>query len=377
METFAGNRYIYSYDEARKVAKRKLPHFIFEYIDGAAGCEFGEKRNRNCIRQIELKPKALINVRDISTNQTILKERSSIPFGIAPMGMCQFVSPNADRHLASLGKEKKIPICVSTVASTSLERYWELSEGNSWFQLYVHSDIEFAKNLVKRAADTGYKKLILTVDVPALGRRPREEIAGFKVPFRLTPKIFLDCAIHPRWSIANLFSGIPQPGNFRKNAFDRSGGRGIIDWDFLKKLRNMWKGELIVKGILNVDDAIKIASYGVDAIQISGHGGRQLDSMPSPIEILYNVKKQVKNKCKLIFDTGIRSGEDIVKAYSLGADFVMIGRPALMAIAAFEKKGLYEMVNLLNHESKLTMAQLGEIKISNLSMKNISKLPFK
>ena len=169
--------------------------------------------------QIELKPKGLINIQDISTSQTLFKEKFTIPFGIAPMGMCQFVSTNADNYLACLGKEKKIPICVSTVASTSLERYWELSEGNSWFQLYVHSDIEFAKKLVQRAADTGYKKLILTIDVPALGRRPREEIAGFKVPFRLTPKIFLDCALHPRWSIANLISGIPQPGNFSKNAF--------------------------------------------------------------------------------------------------------------------------------------------------------------
>ena len=230
--------------------------------------------------------------------------------------------------------------------------------------------------LVQRAADTGYKKLILTVDVPSLGRRPREEIAGFKVPFRLTPKIFLDCALHPRWSIANLISGIPQPGNFGKNAFDRSGGRGIIDWEFLKKLRDTWKGELIIKGILNIDDAIKVASHGIDAIQVSGHGGRQLDSMPSPIEMLYHIKHKVKNKCKLIYDTGIRSGEDIVKAYSLGADFVMVGRPALMAIAAYEKIGLYEMVNLLNHEIGLTMAQLGEVTVSNLSMKNIYKLPF-
>ena len=377
MKTFPGNRYIYSYDEARKIAKRKLPHFIFEYIDGSAGSEFGEKKNRNCMTQIELKPQALIKIKDISTNQNLFDQKFTLPFGIAPMGMCQFVSPHADNHLACLGKEKKIPICVSTVASTSLERYWELSEGNSWFQLYVHSDIEFAKRLVKRAADTGYKKLILTVDVPALGRRPREEVAGFKVPFRLTPKIFLDCALHPMWSLNNLFSGIPQPGNFGKNAFDRSGGRGIIDWDFLKKLRDSWKGNLIVKGILSVEDAIKVTSYGVDAIQVSGHGGRQLDSMPSPIEMLYHVKNQIKNKCKLIYDTGIRTGEDIVKAYCLGADFVMIGRPALMAMAAFEKKGLFEMVNLLNHESGLTLAQLGETEISNLSMKNIYKLPFK
>ena len=171
-------------------------------------------------------------------------------------------------------------------------------------------------------------------------------------------------------------AGVPQPGNFGKNAFDRSGGRGVIDWQFLKRLRDLWKDELILKGILNVEDSVKALSFGVDAIQVSGHGGRQLDSMPAPIEMLYQIKKELKNKCKIIFDTGIRSGEDVVKAYSLGADFVMIGRPALMAMAAYEKTGLYEMVDLINHETGITMAQLGKTIMSDLSMKNVFRTPF-
>ena len=376
MNTFSGNRYINSFEETRELARKKLPKFIFEYIDGSAGTEYGENNNRQKLKEIQLKPEILKNISNISTKQKFLGENIQLPFGIAPMGMCQFVHPRADRYLACLGRDREIPICVSTVASESLENYWELSEGNAWFQLYVHSDINFAIALVKRAKNVGYKKIILTVDVPALGRRPREEIAGFKVPFKLTPQTFLDCALHPKWSISNLLAGVPQPGNFGKNAFDRSGGRGINDWKFLKKLRDLWKGELILKGILNVEDSVKAVSFGVDAIQVSGHGGRQLDSMPAPIEMLYQIKKELKNKCRIIFDTGIRSGEDVVKAYSLGADFVMIGRPALMAMAAYEKTGLYEMVDLINHETGITMAQLGKTIMSDLSMKNVFRTPF-
>ena len=198
-------------------------------------------------------------------------------------------------------------------------------------------------------------------DVPEVGRRPRELRRGFKMPFRIGPMQFLDFALHPRWSLSTLAAGAPDLANFQMPGFefDRTESRAAADWDFLKRLRDTWDGNLVAKGVTDVDDALRLKAEGVDAIQVSTHGGRQLDSAPPPIFALRRIREALGTEYPLFYDTGLRSGEDIVKAYHMGADFVFFGRAMQFAIAAGGRDGLAQFWSLLTEETGLTLAQIG------------------
>ena len=215
--------------------------------------------------------------------------------------------------------------------------------------------------------------MILTVDVPELGRRPRELKHNFSAKFRPNYKQIFDCAMHPKWSLDLLANGIPRPQNFEKDLkIDRNKPRGAADWKFFKDLRALWKGKLIIKGILNPKDAKKAESLGVDAIYVSGHGSRQFDSSPIPIHQISKIRKSINKSTVLIYDTGIRNGEDILKALCLGADFVMIGKHALFSIAAEGFDGLVQMTNNLKKEIEIAMAQMGNFDINKLNSKYLN-----
>ena len=217
--------------------------------------------------------------------------------------------------------------------------------------------------MADRAARAGYDFLILTVDVPKVAPRPRDLRNGFQTPFRIRPRQFLDFALHPQWSVRTLLSGIPTTANFRladgSNQFDRSASRAGANWAFLEQLRTRWKGKLIVKGVLNSDDAQRIQGLGADAIYVSNHGGRQLDSAPSAISALLRIRQRLGPAYPLVFDSGVRSGEDIVKALACGANLVMLGRPMLYALGADGARGLHDLVGALEEEIRVTLAQLG------------------
>ena len=249
------------------------------------------------------------------------------------MGMCNLTWPGADKMLAEESLSNNIPMCVSMASSTSLEQMYEYSKGHVWLQLYNFQDEEFVMELLERAEKTGYKVAILTVDVPIQFRRAKDNRNGFTVPFNLGVKQFIDFATHPNWSISTLLGGIPKPMNYetskRGNKFVRSESRGATDWDTLKRIREKWKGKLIIKGVMSAEDALKIKSEGADAIQVSNHGGRQLDSATSSIEALPIIRNALGKDFPIIFDSGIRGGSDIVRALALGADFTMVGRPLM------------------------------------------------
>jgi L-lactate dehydrogenase (cytochrome) len=202
----------------------------------------------------------------------------------------------------------------------------------------------------------------MTLDVPEVGRRPRELRRGFKMPFRIGPRQFIDFALHPRWSLSSLMAGAPQLANFQQPGFtfDRTESRAAADWDFLKRLRDQWDGNLVAKGVTDVEDAVRLRDAGVDAIQISSHGGRQLDSAPPPILALKRIRDALGGAYPLFYDTGLRSGEDVVKAYHMGASFVFFGRAMQFAIAAGGKDGLAQFWSLLAEETSLTLAQIGK-----------------
>ena len=380
----SGPKSIISFEDAKAKAKRKLPRMIFDFIEGSAGREIASNKNLQIFNDIHLRSRVLASVGNPKLNSQFLNYSFDLPFGIAPMGMCNLAWPDADKNLAEAAKKFNIPHCVSTAASSSLEDLKKWGEGQTWFQLYVNGPTEEAWNMVDRAEASGYKTLILTVDVPVVSRRVRDLRNGFVVPFKIGLKQLVDFALHPHWSLSTIIKGIPEPKNFRqgsKNNFDRNASRAGANWEFLVELRKKWQGNLIVKGVMDVVDAKRIQNAGIDAIWVSNHGGRQLDSSPPALLTLPKIRDSVGPNMPLIFDSGVRSGEDIVKALAFGANFVMLGRPIMMAIAASSEKGLNDYLLLLKEEIEVVMAQLGIKDSSKISgdvlYTDISKKPQK
>ncbi|GFE52547.1 alpha-hydroxy-acid oxidizing enzyme [Roseobacter cerasinus] len=360
-----GANAIHSYADARREARRRLPWMVFDYIDGAAGEGVAEARNLAALREIELQPRVLVNVAQRDLSVPVFGHAGRAPFGISPMGLCNLSGPGADLMLARIAARYQVPHGVSTVASTAMERIIEEAEGHAWFQLYFSGDGTGTTKLVERAKAAGYKTLVMTLDVPEVGRRPRELRRGFKMPFRIGPAQFLDFALHPRWSISTLLAGAPELANFKMPGFDfdRTESRAAADWDFLHRLRDQWDGHLVAKGVSHVGDAERLKAGGVDAIQVSSHGSRQLDSAPPPILALRAIREALGPDYPLFYDSGLRSGEDVVKAYTMGADFVFFGRALQFAIAAGGEAGLARFWDLIMQEVSLTLAQIGQTRL--------------
>ncbi len=363
---------IFSIKDAIELSRKRLPKLVFDFIDGASGDEKLAEINSRALDQIRLEPKVLRNVEKRSLKKQVLGYEFDFPFGFAPMGMTNLSWPGADSMLAAESARNNIPTCVSMASTTTLEKMYELSEGHSWMQLYIFQDENFVMELLDRARNTGYEVAILTVDVPVLSRRTRDDKNGFSYPFKIGPKQFFDFATHPTWSLSTLLSGIPKPMNYVTSKsgdgiFKRKESRGSTDWDTLKRVRDKWKGKLIIKGVMSPDDATKIKGAGADAIQVSNHGGRQLDSATAAINMLPLIRKSVGSDFPLIFDSGIRSGSDIVRALAFGADYTMIGRPVMYAMGADGKKGLRRIVEIIKEEASTTLGLVGLNDINDVT----------
>ena len=361
-----------SFDDFRQSARKRLPKLLFEYIDGAASDGSGEADNRKIIRQLRLNTKALINVEKRSLNHKIFRIPSKLPIGIAPMGMVQMAGVGADEAFAKCAAKYEIPVGVSTASSMSLEKYAEYSNGYAWFQLYYMADKTELKTLLNRIVTAGYKTLIFTVDVPEIGFRPNEIRNGLKIPFKFGPKQIVDFAMHPTWSIKTLINGPPKFGNFKDtNSFNRDASRAGADWEFLRYLRDHWPNKLVIKGVLNTEDAINMRGMGVDGIYVSSHGGRQLASAPHPIEMLPKIRKALGDDVHIFYDSGLRNGEDLVKAYALGANFAFMGRPWSLAYAANNQHGIENYIDYLCKETSVAMAMIGRRKIEEICFDDI------
>ena len=364
---------IFSTEDARLRAMRRLPRMIFDFIEGATGREKGSIRNETRFDDIFLQPRALAGVSDRSLVTELLGRSYGLPIGIAPMGMCNLACPRADAFMADVARERNLPVCLSAAGSSNLEDMRDWAGDLAWFQLYFGQSKEASLKTVERARAAGYDTLILTVDVPEPSRRIRDQRNGFNLPFRLTPRAFLDFALHPRWSLSSLAAGVPRPRNFASDdaQFDRKASRAGADWAFLTVLRDHWKGNLIVKGITAPEDAARVLSIGADAIYVSNHGGRQLDGAPPAIDLLPVIRDAVGPNAPLLFDSGPRNGEDVVKALALGADFVMLGRPVLYALAAAGGAGLASLMQCFADDIDLVMAQIGASRIADIGRHNL------
>lgn len=371
---------LFSVEEARQRARKRLPRMMFDFVDGASGDESLCDLNSRALDEIRLMPRVLIDVAERDLSSSILGQVTGLPFGIAPMGMCALSWPGADQFMAREAAMRRIPICVSTASSTPLEKIIEDAEGHAWFQLYADQSGDFVDELIDRAKASGYKVLILTVDVPIPSVRARDLRNGFTFPMQWGPRQIWDFVSHPRWSLATVaqsfVSGMPRPMNYvtskQGTKFIRNASRGRANWSFLEMLRNRWLGKLVVKGVQCPQDAIQIKSMGADAIYVSNHGGRQLNSAPTSIESLGIIRETVGENMPLIFDGGIRSGEHVIKALASGANFAMVGRSAMYGLGAGGATGLSDILDLISNEASSVMGLIGKKSVTDVGKANLA-----
>lgn len=354
-------------DDLRTIARRRIPRFAFDLVDGGAEGERNLRRNAAAFEEIELTPRYMRDVSRIDTTVTLFGQRFDAPFGMAPIGVLNAFWPGADLILARLCKARNIPYTASSAASTPLEALAEAADGNGWFQLYVSSDAGVTEGLVARAEAADYPVLMVTADVPAAGKRDRDIRNRLAVPFRFTPDVILQCAMNPRWALTSLRHGTPNVANYAdllKNATSYADVQKTLitpgfTWDDLKRLRDRWTGKLLVKGILHPEDAVQCADLGCDGIVVSNHGGRQVAFGPPTIEALPPIAQALGGRIAILLDSGIRRGSDTLRAKALGADFTLTGRALAYGVGAGGAAGAERAFELLSLELNRALGQLG------------------
>ncbi len=355
-------------DDLRKRAKRRMPRFAFEYLDSATGQELGVKYNRDALDAIRFMPGILSGELSYDLSHEFMGRKYDYPFGIAPVGMSGVIWPGAETILASGAQRNNIPYCLSSVAAADPEDLAPHIGDNGWFQLYPPADPAIRKDMLARVQAAGFSKLILTVDVPAESRRERQRRALISMPPKMTPSIAWSILTHPHWALAMARAGSPRM-KFPESYVDPSSTdpfvhagriiRGYPDWQYLADLRAEWQGDLIIKGVLNPEDAVKLLDSGADAIWISNHTGRQFEAAPASIDQLPKIRDAVGDAVPLIVDSGVSGGLDLMRCLALGADFVFLGKAFHYAVAAFTDTGVDHLVNLLQADLIANMSQTG------------------
>lgn len=375
---------IYTLDDVREGARRRLPKLAFDFVDGAAGRESSSRRSEAAYSDLLLMPRVLAGAETRSTATELFGTSYSAPFGIPPIGLAGLSWPGTDVALARAAAKANIPYILSTAATTSIE---DVADANpdAWFQIYVGKDQHIVDDLLDRAEGAGLKTLVVTVDVPAPGKRVRDLRNGFTLPLRLTARSLVNLAMHPRWCLAVLRHGAPRFANLERYAREGSSTQSLaalmarqssarLDWRLLDAIRRRWPGTLVVKGVLNPEDAKRIKQSGADGIVVSNHGGRQLDAAPAPIAMLPAIRAAVEHDYPVMIDGGVRSGEDIAKALTRGADFVFIGRPFVFSVAACgAEQGPALVARTLTQELDNVLAQLGVRDIADLKKADLAE----
>jgi (S)-mandelate dehydrogenase len=358
-------------DELRAVARRAVPGFAFEYVEGGAEDELALKRNRDVFERITWLPRTLAGVGTPDLSCEILGDACHLPLVIAPTGFNGMLWPQGDLALAKAAADAGVPFTLSTVSNYSLATMTAEVKGSTWFQLYPFKDPKAVDHLVDRAQQAGCRTMVVTTDVPVLGAREWDQ-RNYRSPMKLGVRSLLDVLAHPRWlrqvmiphgapQFENLKELLP-PGAHSALAGVRFMGTQInakLAWEDVERLRSRWSGKLVLKGILCIEDARRAVEMGADGIVLSNHGGRQLDSCVSGVELLPAVSAEVGGKLVILVDGGFRRGSDVLKAIALGAQGVMIGRAALYGLAAGGQAGVSHALGLLRAEMERALTLLG------------------
>ena len=334
----------------RKKAKAKIPAFAFEYLDGGCNSEINLDRNTKEIRELQLRPYYLRDQNAPSLKATLFGKTYDAPFGIAPIGLQGLMWPNASEILAKAAFDNNIPYILSTVGTASIETIGKITEGNAWFQLYNPAEEALRDDLLRRLEAADYSVLVILADVPSFAYRSKEIKNGLAIPPRMTTRNLLQILSSPHWAIQTLISGqpsfksltpyIPKSMNLRHlGLFMNKTFSGKLNAERVKKIRDKWKGKLVLKGVASEEDTEKAIRWGLDGIILSNHGGRQLDVGPSSIRTLGPIAHKYKDQITIMMDSGIRTGPDIACTLAYGADFTFLGRSFMYGVAALGKRG--------------------------------------
>ncbi|MDI1344134.1 MAG: alpha-hydroxy acid oxidase [Pseudolabrys sp.] len=367
---------IASIEDLRAGAKRRLPRMFFDFVDGAAYSETTCRKNRSDLDAILLNQTICVDVSGRNTETTLLGERLKLPIVLAPTGLSGMLWPNGEIAAARAAAEARIPYCLSTMSCCSMEQLAAAAPKPFWFQLYMLKDRGFVRALVERAQNAGCRVLVLTADVPALGQRHRDVRNGLTVPLRFTARTVLDIASRPMWALQALRAGPRTFGNLIDKAGGGSAGSiaewinkqfdDTMGWQDVEWLRSIWRGKLVVKGVLNAKDAEQARNSGADGIVVSNHGGRQLDGARSSISVLDSVVQKVGSDLEVIVDSGFRSGQDVLRALALGARACMLGRAFLYGLACNGQAGVARAIEIIRGELVTTMALCGVRNIAEI-----------
>jgi (S)-mandelate dehydrogenase len=360
----------YSIADLRLAAKQRLPSAIFDFFDGGAEDEVALRDNEAAYRRARLIPRVLTDVSDVDTGALILGLPAALPLAIAPTGAVGFGWRGGDIAIARAAVAAGIPYTLSSTATASIEQIATAAPGRLWFQAYILRNKPFLASLIERARAADFEALVITVDLPVGGKRERDFRNDFSVPFRFTPRNMLDFARCPRWLFDIVRYGMPVMENLvglethatSSTAIASSVGRNYdpsFNWDSLQKIRDSWPRKLIVKGILGPRDAVRAAAMGCDAVVVSNHGGRQLDSAVATFDALPGVVHAVNGRIPVFLDGGVRRGSDIFKALAIGAHGVMLGRATLYGVAAAGERGASRALAILKDELERTMRLCG------------------
>jgi L-lactate dehydrogenase (cytochrome) len=370
-------------EELREVARRKVPRAFFEYADGGSYAEQTLRANRSDLEHIALRQRVMVDVADRSTNTKILGEPASLPLALAPIGLCGMQHGDGEILACRAAQAAGIPFCLSTMSICSIEDVADAVDKPFWFQLYVMKDRGFIRSLIERAAAAKCSALVLTVDLQILGQRHRDIKNGMTVPPELRLKNFFDIATKPAWALSILRGKRKTFGNISghikgmdsvnvlsqwiSGQFDPS-----LNWKDIEWIAGLWPGKLILKGILDVEDARIAAKTGAAALVVSNHGGRQLDGAPSTISMLPRIADALGSDIEIMFDGGIRSGQDLFRALALGAKACLSGRAYIYGLGAGGQSGVTRAIEIIRNELDVTMALTGVKNIGQIDRRTIA-----
>lgn len=366
------------YQSLMKAARRRVPGFAFDYLEGGAGEEICIRRNREAFDEMEIIPRYGAEVSGISTSRTLFGQTYDMPLGVAPMGLSGLVWPDADLAIASAAAQANIPFVLSMVSNADVETIARRAPGVTWQQIYAvpRQDYSVVFDMIDRAERAGVQALVLTMDTPMRQKRLRDTRNGLTVPFRPTLRTVYEVATSPWWALETLRRGQPRFANFLPYVDGHpSPGKvatyvndhmvGPTTWDMIERVRARWKKPLILKGHQHVDDGARAVELGVDGLIISNHGGRQFDAAPAALDMVRAFRTRLGADIPIMIDGSIHSGLDIMKAMVAGADFVFAGRPFLAAAAGLGSKGPSHMAGMFQSELRGVMGQAGILDISD------------
>ena len=354
--------------DLKRRARRRMPGFAFDYVDGAIDEEHGKARNRRAWHAVILTPRYLRDVTHTDLTARLFGRDYSLPVGVAPVGLGNMMWPGAEAALAGAAQRANIPYVLSTFSTTELEKIAEIAPDVCWFQLYVPKKMAVMKDLLARAKQAGYRVLVVTLDIPVGAKRNRELKNGLKLPFSMTAKILWQCMTHPAWALQTLRHGQPDFVNvarYREGPnqelaqFITNFNMHGVTRERVEAIRALWDGPLVLKGVQHEQDMRAAADIGVDGIIVSNHGGRQLDAAPTSVDSLRAVPAEVRASMTVMVDSGIRTGTDVVRAGALGAQMAFSGRPFFWGVGALGAPGAGQVVEIFRDEIERTLKQLG------------------